>query len=64
MNTTSTKLTPVLVSNLIEAGDAAFDGQRRRPVAAYNGEQAVVCSARTARRHGWVVVGKLYKRVH
>ena len=57
----TTKLSPVVVSSIIEAGDAAFDGRRRRPVAAYTQDGvAVVCCRRTARKHGWTVVGRLF----
>jgi hypothetical protein len=59
----ATQLTPTQVSNLIEAGNAAFDGVRRRPVACFTPEGlAVVCCGRTAKKNGWVVVGRLFKR--
>lgn len=58
---TSTKLAPAFVSSVIEAGDAAFDGQRKRPVAAYTQDGvAVVCCRRTARKYGWTVIGRLF----
>lgn len=57
----SNKLTPTVVTNIIEAGDAAFDGRRRRPVAAFTADgTAVVCCARTARKNGWQIVGRLF----
>lgn len=53
---------PVVVADETEAAEAAFDGLRRRPVLARDGGRLLVCSSRTARRHGWQVVGRLFAR--
>lgn len=59
----STSLQPTIVSTFVEAGDTLFDGIRRRPVAAYTQSgAAVVCSARTARKYGWSIVARAWKR--
>lgn len=58
----ATRLTPTPVRSLTQAADVAFDGVRRRPVIAQAGDQLVVCAARTARKHGWVVTGRLFQR--
>lgn len=52
--------TIVLVNNITEAADVSFSGTRARPVVAMAGEQMVVCSKRTAVKHGWDVVGRLF----
>lgn len=67
MNTTQVarqaKLVPVFVSDPITAGDALFDGRRRRPVAAFTPEgKGVVCCSRTAKKHGWTVVARAFSR--
>ena len=53
---------PALVANETQALDAAHDGKRRRPVLAMNGKQMVVCCSRTARKHGWEIVGRMFER--
>lgn len=64
MSTSSTKLNPVIVTEET-IGDAAFDGQRRRPVVALNEKgELVVCCRRTARKHGWTLEGVLFQRRH
>lgn len=56
------KLNPVTVTEET-IGDAAFDGTRRRPVVAINGEgKLVVCCRSTARKHGWELQGALFQR--
>lgn len=45
---------PTVVATIEDAGDEMFTSMRRRPVLAKNKQgQLVVCSARTARKHGW-----------
>ncbi len=60
----STKLVPTFVTgDFIAAGDALFDGVRRRPVAAYTPEgKAVVCCVRTARKNGWTIAARAFSR--
>ena len=53
---------PALVADETQAFDAALDGKRRRPVLAMNGKQMVVCCSRTARKHGWEIVGRMFQR--
>ena len=62
MNTT-TKLVPTFVSSNIEAAaEAMFASNRARPCACYTQDgQAVVCSARTARKNGWTIVARAWK---
>lgn len=56
------KLNPVVVTERT-LGDAAFDGIRIRPAVAINAEgKLVVCSKRTARKHGWEIQGVLHQR--
>lgn len=59
----STKLVPVFVSSNVEAAaEAMFDGRRARPCACYTQSgEAVVCSARTARKNGWTIVARAWK---
>ena len=45
-----------------EAASVAFDGLRRRPVLARNGKQLIVCCSRTAKKHGWEIVGRMFQR--
>lgn len=63
MTTTSTKLVPTFVSSDLEAAaEAMFDGRRARPCACFTQDgRAVVCSARTARKHGWTIVARAWK---
>ena len=60
---TSTKLVPTFVSSNIEAAaEALFNANRARPCACYTQDgQAVVCSARTARKNGWTIVARAWK---
>ena len=53
---------PALVADETQAFNEAFDGRRRRPVLAMNGKQMVVCCSRTARKHGWEIVGRMFQR--
>ena len=54
-------LKPEICATPAQVEAAAHDGVRRRPVTATTELGAVVvCSARTARKHGWVITGKLY----
>lgn len=53
---------PVHVADESEAGNAAFDGLRRRPVLARNGDQLLVCCSRMAKKHGWAIVGHMFQR--
>lgn len=56
------KLIPTIVTEAT-IGDAAFSGQRSRPVlATMKDGSTVVCCRSTARRHGWTVEGKLYAK--
>lgn len=58
----STKLVPTFVSTVDAAAAAAFNGVRARPVAAYTQDgNAVVCSARTARKNGWIIVARMWR---
>lgn len=60
----TTKLSPVFVTaNVTAAGNALFDGVRRRPAACFTQDgRAVVCSPRTARKHGWTIVARTFIR--
>lgn len=61
MNTT--KLTPTFVESFEQAGNALFDGIRRRPAGAYTQDgRAVVCCPRTARKNGWTIAGRAFTR--
>ena len=54
-------LKPEICTTPAQVEATAHDGVRRRPVTATTELGAVVvCSARTARKHGWVITGKLY----
>lgn len=54
-------LKPEICATPAQVEATAHDGVRRRPVTATTDLGAVVvCSARTARKHGWVITGKLY----
>lgn len=53
---------PALVVDESHAAAEAFNGVRRRPVLAMNGKQMVVCCSRTARKHGWEIVGRMFQR--
>ena len=59
----STKLVPTFVTANIEAAqEAMFASNRARPCACYTPDgQAVVCSARTARKNGWTIVARTWK---
>lgn len=59
---TSIKLVPTFVSSNIEAAQAAmFESNRARPCACYTQSgEAVVCSARTARKNGWTIVARAW----
>jgi hypothetical protein len=59
----STKLVPTFVTaNVQAAAEALFDGRRARPCCAYTQDgQAVVCSARTARKNGWTIVARAWR---
>jgi len=59
----TTNLSPVVCKNEAEAGDAVYDGVRRRPVVAINEKgQLVVCCRRTAKKNGWQVQAAAYQR--
>lgn len=62
-NSTTTKLVPVFVTGNIEAAqEAMFAAGRARPCACFTQDgQAVVCSARTARKNGWTIVARAWK---
>lgn len=53
---------PAIVADEAEAADEAFNGVRRRPVLARVGSELVVCCSRTARKHGWEILGRLFQR--
>lgn len=56
-------LEPVVCTTPDEVFNAAFDGIRRRPVVAVNAQGVeIVCCSRTAKKHGWKVVEKLFQR--
>lgn len=57
------KLTPTFVTaNVDAAAEALFDGRRARPCACTTADgQAVVCSARTARKNGWTIVARAWR---
>ena len=61
MNTT--KLVPTFVTTNIEAAqEAMFLSGRARPCACFTQSgEAVVCSARTARKNGWTIVARAWK---
>lgn len=61
--TTSIKLVPAFVtSNMEAATEALFNSGRARPCACTTPDgQAVVCSARTARKNGWTIVARAWK---
>lgn len=43
--------------------DAAFDGQRKRPVVAIDRQgHKVVCCLRTAKKNGWKIEGRLFNK--
>ena len=57
------KLAPVVCANDDAVFEAAFDGVRRRPITAINAEGVqVVCCSRTAKKHGWTIVERLFQR--
>lgn len=62
--TATTKLNPVdCGKDDTSVMEAAFDGQRKRPVVAINREgHKVVCCLRTARKHGWKIEGRLFQK--
>lgn len=53
---------PQVVANETAAANLAFSGARRRPALALAGDVLVVCSSRTARKHGWTLVGRMFDR--
>jgi hypothetical protein len=59
----SIKLVPTFVSSNIEAAaEALFNANRARPCACFTQSgEAVVCSARTARKNGWTIVARTWK---
>lgn len=60
---TNPHLNPVLCANVAQVKRAATAGGRRRPVEAIDDEgNLVVCCSRTARKHGWELVARLFKR--
>jgi len=63
-STTHTKLAPVDCGKDDTAVlDAAFDGQRKRPVVAINRQgHKVVCCLRTAKKNGWKIEGRLFNK--
>lgn len=59
----TTKLVPTFATANIEAAaEAMFNANRARPCCCttQSGE-AVVCSARTARKNGWTIVARAWK---
>lgn len=62
--TTHTKLAPVDCGKDDTAVlDAAFDGQRKRPVVAIDRQgHKVVCCLRTAKKNGWKIEGRLFNK--
>lgn len=54
--------TPTPVKSLTQAADVAFTTGRARPCLARNGSKLVVCSPRTARKHGWAIEGRMFGR--
>lgn len=63
-STTHTKLAPVDCGKDDTAVlDAAFDGQRKRPVVAIDRQgHKVVCCLRTAKKNGWKIEGRLFNK--
>ena len=60
---TATRKTPTVVGSLDQAVAAAAEAGRKRPVLARNqAGELVTCCRSTARKNGWEVVQKLYKR--
>lgn len=60
-NTMSLKPTFV-TANLEAAAEAIFASGRARPCCCYTQTgEAVVCSARTARKNGWTIVSRAWK---
>ena len=58
---TGIHLQPTICADEAEVLEVAWDGFRRRPTLARNHDgQLVVCSSRTARKHGWKIEGKLF----
>lgn len=53
---------PQVVRTETQAANIAFSGVRRRPALAMAGDVLVVCSSRTARKHGWTLVGRMFDR--
>lgn len=54
-------LQPTICADEAEVLEVAYDGFRRRPTLARNHDgQLVVCSSRTARKHGWTIEGRLF----
>jgi len=53
---------PQVVRTETQAANIAFSGARRRPALAMAGDTLVVCSSRTARKHGWTLVGRMFDR--
>lgn len=62
--TTATRKAPSVVASLDQAVAAAAEAGRKRPILARNqAGELVTCCRSTARKNGWEVVQKLYKRV-
>lgn len=61
---TATHKAPSVVASLEQAVAAAAEAGRKRPILARNqAGELVACCRSTARKNGWEVVQKLYKRV-
>ena len=61
---TTARKAPTVVGSLDQAVAAAAEAGRKRPVLARNqAGELVTCCRSTARKNGWDVVQKLYKRV-
>ena len=61
---TTARKVPTVVGSLDQAVAAAAEAGRKRPVLARNqAGELVTCCRSTARKNGWDVVQKLYKRV-
>lgn len=57
------KLSPVVIASKTAAKKLVTQEDRKRPVVAINEEgKLVVCSRRTARKHGWEVQEVMYAR--
>lgn len=59
----TTKLVPTFVTgNIDAAAEALFAAGRARPCCCVTQDgEAVVCSARTARKNGWTILARAWK---